>query len=186
MAESKSGPTSGPTNPRVVPPVTRRDFLFKLGLGLNVIAASLVAIPVVGYVVSALFHRSAQQAWIALGDLDRFPVNETRLATYRNPFTRPWDGVTADIPCWVRRTPDASGQPSFQIFAINCAHLGCPVRWFPESRLFMCPCHGGVYYEDGTVASGPPPRGLYEYAYRVKGGRLEVQGGETPNLAEPV
>jgi Rieske Fe-S protein len=32
---------------------------------------------------------------------------------------------------------------------MNCAHLGCPVTWFPQSGLFMCPCHGGVYYENG-------------------------------------
>ena len=52
---------------------------------------------------------------------------------------------------------------TFQVFAINCAHLGCPVRWFPQSGLFMCPCHGGVYYQDGARASGPPERGLFEY-----------------------
>ena len=49
---------------------------------------------------------------------------------------------------------------SFQVFAINCAHLGCPVRWFPQSRLFMCPCHGGAYYEDGSRASGSAGAGL--------------------------
>ena len=60
------------------------------------------------------------------------------------------------------------------------------MRWFPGSGLFMCPCHGGVYYEDGSVASGPPPRGLFEYEFRVRKGALEVRGGQTPNLSEPV
>ncbi|MFP6640608.1 MAG: Rieske 2Fe-2S domain-containing protein, partial [Myxococcota bacterium] len=86
------------------------------------------------------------------------------------------------IPCWVRHI----STDRFQIFAINCAHLGCPVRWFPQSGLFMCPCHGGVYYEDGSRASGPPPRGLYEYEYRIHKNRLEVRGGQTPNLSESV
>jgi len=175
MSEQSSGP---PT----VPPVTRRSFLFSLGVGLNVLAASFVAVPILGYVLSAVFKRKAQQAWIPLGAVEKFPLQQTRLATYRNPFTTPWDGTTADIPCWVRRK--AEGE--FQVFAINCAHLGCPVRWFPESRLFMCPCHGGVYYEDGRVASGPPPRGLFEYEYRLKNGQLQVRGGETPTLSEPV
>ena len=57
----------------------------------------------------------------------------------------------------------ASPRTKFQVFAINCAHLGCPVRWFPQSGLFMCPCHGGAYYADGSRASGPPERGLFEY-----------------------
>jgi menaquinol-cytochrome c reductase iron-sulfur subunit len=74
----------------------------------------------------------------------------------------------------------------FQVFAVNCAHLGCPVRWFPQSRLFMCPCHGGAYYEDGSRASGPPPRGLFEYEYRVTNGALWVRGGQLPTLSRPV
>ncbi|MEE2663431.1 MAG: Rieske 2Fe-2S domain-containing protein [Myxococcota bacterium] len=168
--------------PPAVPPTTRRSFLFRLGIVLNAIAASLLAVPLLGYIASAIFERKARQAWIPLGDIEQFPAHETRLASYRNPFTTPWDGVTADIPCWVRHEEGGA----FQVFAINCAHLGCPVRWFAESRLFMCPCHGGVYYEDGSVASGPPPRGLYEYEYRIKNRRLEVRGGRTPTLSEPV
>ncbi|MCH2170186.1 Rieske 2Fe-2S domain-containing protein [Myxococcota bacterium] len=185
-AGSESGneavPGSGQRLPPSVPPVTRRSFLFRLGIGLNAIAASLMAVPIIGYVISATFQKRAMQAWIPLGEIDQFPERETRLAKYRNPFTVPWDGTTADIPCWVRRI---DGQ-RFQIFAINCAHLGCPVRWFPQSGLFMCPCHGGVYYEDGSVASGPPPRGLYEYEYQIKNGALWVRGGQTPTLSEPV
>ena len=70
----------------------------------------------------------------------------------------------------------------FQVFAINCAHLGCPVRWFAQSGLFMCPCHGGVYYQDGSRASGPPPRGLFEYPYKVENGHLLIEAGQTADL----
>ena len=97
-------------------------------------------------------------------------------------FTVPWDAKVADIPCWVRRLQGER----FQVFAINCTHLGCPIRWFQESGLFMCPCHGGVFYEDGRHASGPPPRPLYQYEHRIRDGRLEVRGGQIPTLSEPV
>src|SRR5262249_7311105 len=157
---------------------SRRSFLFKLGLTLNAIAATLMGIPVIGYILGPVRRRAAQ-SWIKLGPLGNFPEGQTRLATYQNPFRVGWDGATADIPCWVRRT----GAERFQVFAINCAHLGCPVRWFAQSHLFMCPCHGGVYYEDGTRASGPPPRGLFEYEYQVKDGQLWVRGGQVPTLA---
>jgi menaquinol-cytochrome c reductase iron-sulfur subunit len=165
-----------------LPPPTpsRRSFLFTLGLALNGVAAALVGIPVIGYLVGPV-RRRAEQAWISLGPLPSFPEGQTRLATYENPFRVAWDGATAHIPCWVRRI--AGDQ--FQIFAINCAHLGCPVRWFAQSRLFMCPCHGGVYYEDGSRASGPPPRGLFEYQYQVRDGQLWVRGGQIPTLAGP-
>ena len=97
--------------------------------------------------ISAWLDRSVSSGRDAAGD-----VSQSRREPYR------WrDGRD---PCWVRNIDGNN----FQVFAINCAHLGCPVRWFPQSRLFMCPCHGGVYYEDGARASGPPERGLFEYS----------------------
>jgi menaquinol-cytochrome c reductase iron-sulfur subunit len=152
---------------------SRRSFLITLGVALNAIAAALLAIPLVGYLAGALRQRK-EQAWITIG--------QTRLAKYENPFTVPWDGETGRVPCWVRRL----SADTFQVFAINCTHLGCPVRWFPESGLFMCPCHGGVYYADGEHASGPPPRRLYQYDYKVEGDRLLVRGGRLPTLAQGV
>jgi menaquinol-cytochrome c reductase iron-sulfur subunit len=161
--------------------ITRRRFLFGIGVALNVVAGALLAIPLIGYVFSSLRYKS-HQAWVSLGAVNDFPEQQTRLAKYKNPFATPWDGPTAEVPCWVRRLAGNT----FQVFAINCTHLGCPVRWFPESGLFMCPCHGGVYYEDGARASGPPPRGLYKYEHRIKDGQLQVRGGQLPTLTEPV
>jgi Rieske Fe-S protein len=85
------------------------------------------------------------------------------MATFRNPTTHVWDGATATIPCWVRRT----SADQFQVFAVNCAHLGCPVRWFPQSAS-CAPCHGGAYYADGARASGPPHTGLFKYKYKIE------------------
>ena len=162
--------------------ISRRALLLTLGAALNVIAVTLLAIPMIGYVFSGFLRKKPYEAWIHLGALADFPEHQTRLATYRNPYTRPWDGQTADIPCWVRRIEGEK----LQVFAINCTHLGCPVRWFQASRLFMCPCHGGVFYEDGSHASGPPPRGLYEYQYKIEQGQLWIQGGQLPTLSEPL
>jgi Rieske Fe-S protein len=57
------------------------------------------------------------------------------MATYRNPFVRPWDGDTGNIPCRARRI----SADKFHIFAINCTHLGCPVRWLTSRRLRLQP-----------------------------------------------
>jgi menaquinol-cytochrome c reductase iron-sulfur subunit len=173
------GTAPGPSSP--TGSLSRRNLLFRVGAGLNGIAAVLMGVPVLGYVLSS-FTRTSANTWISLGALDKFPHGETRLAVYTNPSSKPWDGDTAEVPCWVRRT-DAGG---FQVFAINCTHLGCPVRWFQESRLFMCPCHGGAFYEDGSHASGPPPRALFEYQHKVESGQLKVLGGHLPTLAEPL
>lgn len=169
------------TNDARAQPLSRRNLLLKVGAGLNGIAAALIGVPLLGYVLST-FTRKSVDSWISLGSLDRFPEGETRMAVYRNPVSKPWDGDTAEVPCWVRRIDSEN----FQVFAINCTHLGCPVRWFQESRLFMCPCHGGAFYEDGSHASGPPPRGLFEYQHKIDGGELKVLGGHLPTLAEPL
>jgi Rieske Fe-S protein len=163
---------------------TRRNLLFKIGVAVNAVAGVLLAIPIIGYIFSAFAHPKlvGAEAWISLGDANSYLTGQTRLATYRNPFTRSWDGATAKIPCWVRRIDERK----FQVFAINCTHLGCPVRWFQESKLFMCPCHGGAYYEDGSKAAGPPPRGLFEYSTKVENGTLYVKGGILPTLSEPL
>lgn len=162
------------------PPTTRRNFLFQIGIALNVVAGALVGLPIIGFVLSSFIQKFPLQ-WISLGSLDQFPVGQVRLARYLNPYHRKWDGETAHIPCWVRRI----GPAEFQVFAINCTHLGCPVRWFAESKLFMCPCHGGAFYENGDHAAGPPPRGLFTHEYRIVGETLEIKGGILPNLGNP-
>jgi menaquinol-cytochrome c reductase iron-sulfur subunit len=158
--------------------VSRRGLLMKLGILLNGAAGLVLAVPIVGYLLSPMLRQksAANDPWLSLGPLTQFPEGETRLATFRHPNVNSDDGETADLPCWVRHV---AGE-KFQVFAINCAHLGCPVRWFPQSGLFMCPCHGGVYYSDGARASGPPERGLFEYAYKVDQGNLTIQVGDLP------
>jgi menaquinol-cytochrome c reductase iron-sulfur subunit len=163
--------------------LSRRGMLVKLGLLFNGAVGLILAVPIVRYILSPVIRarKPGYDSWLALGPLGQFPEGQTRLATYRSPLVDPSDGETANIPCWVRRV----GGEKFQVFAINCAHLGCPVRWFPQSGLFMCPCHGGVYYSDGSRASGPPERGLFEYSYKVEQGNLLIKAGEMPTTGSP-
>jgi Rieske Fe-S protein len=158
--------------------LSRRGFLMKLGILFNGLVATALAVPIVRFLLSSVTRgrSNAYLSWVALGRVNEFPEGETRLATFRNPYVMPTDGKTVDTACWVRHI--AGDQ--FQVFAVNCAHLGCPVRWFPQSGLFMCPCHGGAYYRDGSRASGPPERGLFEYAHKVENGLVTIQAGELP------
>jgi menaquinol-cytochrome c reductase iron-sulfur subunit len=171
-----------------VPPaegsLSRRGFFMKLGILFNGFAAIVLALPVAHFLFSSITRgrENGYLSWVRLGDVDTFPEGETRMATFRNPLVMPTDGQTVDTACWVRRI--AGDQ--FQVFAINCAHLGCPVRWFAQSGLFMCPCHGGAYYRDGSRASGPPERGLFEYPYKVENGVLTIQAGQLPTPGDPV
>jgi Rieske Fe-S protein len=145
---------------------------------MGVMAAVVTAIPFIGYLIGPL--RKREPIWMKLGPLAKFPLNQTRLETFDNPIRQPWDGMTASTGVFVRNL----GQERFMVLAINCTHLGCPVTWFPQSGLFMCPCHGGVYYENGEHASGPPPRGLYHCVWRVREGELEIQAPHLPTLQD--
>jgi nitrite reductase/ring-hydroxylating ferredoxin subunit len=160
------------------PELSRRGLLMKVGMLFNGLVAAVFSVPIGRFLLSSITRGRANGYldWVSLGSIAQFPQGETRLATFRNPLVLPSDGKTVDTACWVRRIEG----DRLQVFAVNCAHLGCPVRWFPQSGLFMCPCHGGAYYRDGSRASGPPERGLFEYPYKVADGLVTIQAGEMP------
>ena len=169
----------------------RRTFFgWAITATLGALAAAAATIPFIGYLFGA---RRAPVDWVPLGPVEDFPENQTRMVTFDNPIRQPWAGMVAHTGVYVRfegrdnkaEVGDAKGY-KFLVLAVNCAHLGCPVEWFQESGLFMCPCHGGVYYANGEHASGPPPRGLYPCVYRVNRVRgldvLEIQAPHFPTL----
>jgi Rieske Fe-S protein len=159
---------------------TRRVFLFKAAVAMNAIVGAVLAVPLLGYILGPSLKKSSEVgSWIPLGSVEEFPMGETRLAEFVSPVKSLGDGETAKVACWVRRTSTGS----FQVFAINCAHLGCPVRWFAQAKLFLCPCHGGAYYETGERAAGPPERGLFQYRTRIENGALMIHAGDMPTLA---
>jgi len=159
--------------------VSRRWLLLAVGAFFNAVVGVAVAVPVVKYLLSPIKSDDAYKSWVSLGPVNTFPVGETRLAKFTNPVGLAWDGETDRVACWVRRI----SEKEFQVFAINCAHLGCPVRWFPQSGLFMCPCHGGAYYADGSRASGPPERGLFTYDTKIVDGAIQINAGQMPTLS---
>ncbi len=175
--------------PSAAPLPGRRTFFSWLTYGVSAATAVVLGLPVISFLLGA---RRAPVEWVPLGPVKDFPLNQTRMRTFTNPISVPWDGMVAHTGLFVRnegldeQKNESTRGFKFLILAVNCAHLGCPVEWFQESGLFMCPCHGGVYYANGEHASGPPPRGLYPYVYRVveKDGvdTLEVQAPHYPTL----
>jgi menaquinol-cytochrome c reductase iron-sulfur subunit len=163
----------------------RRTFFQRLFLcltgGMGLLAVTAFSVPFVAYLMGSL--RKKSPPWVPLDLVNNFPKGNYRLVSFVNPMGQPWDGMTANNGVYVRYLgADGEGKDSFLVFSVNCAHLGCPVEWFPQSGLFMCPCHGGVYYENGDRASGPPPRGLYQCDWRVNDGVLEILAPHYPTL----
>jgi Rieske Fe-S protein len=185
------GPTSDQPAPQAEALPGRRSFFKWLTYGFGAVAGVVAGVPFLGYLLGA---RKAPVKWVPLGRVADFPLNQTRLVDFDNPIREPWDGMVARTGVYIRyegedkKQTEEAKKHKFLVLAVNCAHLGCPVSWFQESGLFMCPCHGGVYYASGERASGPPPRGLYRCVYRVTQvsgvDHLEIRAPHFPTLQD--
>jgi|SRR5581483_15811 len=153
----------------------RRKFLVLVSVALGFVGAALIAVPVVGFLLAPLFQR-IDRRWRGVGTVASFQKGQTVEVRFEDASPVAWAGVTGQTAAWLRCEPDGR----FIAFAVNCTHLGCPVRWLESAELFMCPCHGGVYYKDGTVAAGPPPQPLIRYPVRVQNGTVEILASPTP------
>ncbi len=159
--------------------IRRRRFLALISLGISGLAGAFIAVPWVGFVLAPLF-RKTHDDWRDVGSVDSFTVGETVKVTFVDASSEPWAGVSGKTGAWLRR----ESQDNFTAFSINCTHLGCPVRWLPGANLFMCPCHGGVFYEDGCVAASPPREPLVRYQVRVQDGQVQVRTAPLPIITK--
>lgn len=150
---------------------SRRQFLTRFTIAISGLAGAVVGIPFIAYLLSPLIH-PVPNVWRSLGPITKFTPAATIEVAYADPSPLPWAGLTAQTAVWVRRNSERTDD--FLVFAINCTHLGCPVNWVAGGEIFLCPCHGGVFYADGTVAAGPPPLPLRRYQVRVVNGELQI------------
>lgn len=153
----------------------RRRFLYLFSSGLAALAGLILGLPIVSFFVSPAYRKQKRE-WRPVGKVDSFKVGETVEVKFLESAPLPWVGQVGTSAAWLRRV-DAE---EFVVFAINCTHLGCPVRWLAKAELFMCPCHGGVFYKDGAVAAGPPPHPLHRYEVRVVADQVEIRTSPVP------
>jgi menaquinol-cytochrome c reductase iron-sulfur subunit len=170
--KNDTGPAAQPPN---ADEVSRRKFLERLSITLGGVTAVGLAVPTVGFIMGPLFQPSPR-LWRPVGRAESFKIGETVAVRYEDSTALEWAGVTARTAAWLRR----ESEDKFVAFSVNCTHLGCPVRWLAGANLFMCPCHGGVYYGDGKVAAGPPPRPLTRYPVRISEGNVEILTSPIP------
>jgi cytochrome b6-f complex iron-sulfur subunit len=69
---------------------------------------------------------------------------------------------------------------TFRCLSSTCTHLGCTVNRAEHG--YHCPCHGSVFDDEGTVKSGPAPRGLEWFSVTLsKDNRLLVDKSQRVN-----
>jgi menaquinol-cytochrome c reductase iron-sulfur subunit len=164
-----------PPPPSLYPTPERRRFLARLSLALSGAVGALLGVPVLGFLLAPL-TRKEPRVWRPVGRVNDFAIGETVNVRFEDASALPWSGVTARTAAWLRREDESH----FTAYSVHCTHLGCPVRWMAEAQLFLCPCHGGVYYADGTVSAGPPPKRLPTYPVRVRGDQVEIMTSPIP------
>jgi len=163
---------SGSAEREKQPLTDRRGFLQGISVACASVVAAIISIPPVAFILGPGF-RKERRVWQKIGPRDAFQVGETVAVDFENAAAMEWAGVAARRVAWLRR----EAEDEFIAFAVNCTHLGCPVQWEPKANLFLCPCHGGIYYSNGDVAGGPPPRPLERYPVRIRGDQVEIQTG---------
>lgn len=164
-----------PKNENQAPVPGRRRFLYIFSTALAALAGLIAGIPIVSFFVAPAYRKQPRE-WRPVGKVDGFKVGETVQVKFLESDPLPWVGQVGTSAAWLRRVDEGE----FIAFAINCTHLGCPVRWLPKAELFMCPCHGGVFYKDGAVAAGPPPRPLHRYEVRIVSDQVEIRTSPVP------
>ena len=71
----------------------------------------------------------------------------------------------------VVRSEQAEPQNSipFRGYSDRCPHLGCKVHYVADEGHYLCPCHQGVFDEDGIATAGPPAQANQQLApYRLE------------------
>lgn len=152
------------------PSPERRKFLASITVAAGATIGAVAGLPVIAFLLAPL-TRDEPSSFRDVGAVGLYPVGTTTKVTISDPSALPWAGVAGQQGAYLRHNDDGS----FTAFSIYCTHLGCPVHWLPDAQLFMCPCHGGVFYKDGNVASPPPQEPLGQHRVRVVNGQVEIE-----------
>ena len=150
--------------------------------GLLVVAGSSLAAGAIGVptLIAALAPgwRSRGETWRPIGFLPAFPIGEvTHGATIEDPESWPRPAAPRSVFVWRRSESD------FVVYSRSCTDLGCPLEYERGSGCFLCPCHGGIFAQDGQRLAGPPRTPMVRYSHRVREGLLEIDIASVPPAA---
>jgi menaquinol-cytochrome c reductase iron-sulfur subunit len=151
--------------------VSRRDFIKCAAVAIGGLITTAVGIPSIAYLLSPGLKSAEDDAWVDLGDVDRYPIGEPKRFDFTRTRVSGWERKSVSYGAFVVR-PDGE---HVRVFSDICTHLGCRVSWHANLGHYVSPCHDGHFGLLGDNVSGPPPRPLDEFATRIEDGRLWIQ-----------
>jgi menaquinol-cytochrome c reductase iron-sulfur subunit len=152
--------------------LSRRSFVTGVVGILGGIIAAVVGLPAIGYLLSPGLKggASSKDEWVPLGLTENLVVGEPLLFSFTRTKQVGWERTANSHGVYAVRRPDNS----FDVFSNVCTHLSCRVSWKDDQNEYVCPCHDGRFAKDGAIVSGPPPRPLDRFEYRVEEGTLYI------------
>lgn len=153
----------------------RRSFLRKAIAWIGGVVTAGVGIPAVRYLIGPSLRSQSGSESAAIGSAASVPLGTPTLRKATVERSAGWVTSEQEVGVFVK----TSDGREFVGLSNICTHLGCRVRWVDDRRRFYCPCHAGVFDEDGNVVSGPPPRPLDRYPITVDGGQLILHLGSS-------
>lgn len=157
--------------------MNRRTASGMLVMSGTALFAGAVGIPVLVAGVSPAL-RSRHQAWQILGSLDDFPIGEVTRAEVA-PEEGKWPRSFGQLSVFVWR----SSPTEIVVYSRSCTDLGCPLAYDAGSGCFLCPCHGGIFTQNGQRLAGPPKSPMHRYSHRVRAEFLEIDVSSVPPAA---
>jgi len=154
---------------------SRRGFFQAAICALGAALAAALGLPALAYLLAPP-KTGPRDAWIEIGDLDKFAAGAPLEVAFRRNRTDAWKVISEKDTAWVVKSADGG----VTAFGPQCTHLGCAYHWDDGRQQFLCPCHSSLFRIDGTVISGPAPRPLDRYQTRIENGRLLLGRLRTP------
>src|SRR3989338_9109532 len=149
--------------------LSRRSFLEWCIFGLGAMITAVLASAGIGYFISPAFKKK-EEGWVDVGPTAGIPIGVPTKLEFVQRKRDAWVTTERRSSAWAL----TSNGKDFIVFDPKCTHLGCPYRWDPIRKQFLCPCHTAVFGVDGKVISGPPPRTLDRFPAKVVGARLFI------------
>jgi menaquinol-cytochrome c reductase iron-sulfur subunit len=155
--------------------MTRRFFTGLVVAGGSAVLAGIVGIPALILSFSPILKRAPGERWRRVGKLDEFSlgtVQQAQLEVDRRDWPRSAPSQAVFV---LRQTPDR-----VVVFSRSCTDLGCPLDYDVGSACFFCPCHGGIFGQDGEPLAGPTKQPMYRFAHRIRDDVLEIDVASLP------
>ncbi|MFH1475710.1 MAG: Rieske (2Fe-2S) protein [Chloroflexota bacterium] len=149
------------TQPSATPAIPRRRFLRWL-VGFSAFSSlTMIAAPVVAFLVPPKSSGGASGGKVLAGTVADIPLGQGKVV------------AMGSKPAIVVNT--AQG---VEAYSAICTHLGCIVLFDDTNGTILCPCHDGRFSPaSGAVLSGPPPAPLPRITVSVEGDDIYLVPG---------